>query len=207
MTQEIRPLRIWQQGKQLSQIIAYIWRWADDELELDKKKIAQKLKTYFMKDDSELGVEKVLKRIGNRYDNKCDANLKKLFRANPREWLSQGKPPFDETAELLVAVFGEERINNTNKYLSPMFDIVELGDDETIISPYYEFHIDPSSFIGKLCDPDLETPFAFRYYVSFPPRPQLGEATVTKEELEDWIKDDKNEHPYPSVPFIPVTTT
>ncbi|MBL1202283.1 MAG: hypothetical protein FWK04_25255 [Nostoc sp. GBBB01] len=207
MSQDVRPLRVWQQGKQLSQIIAYIWRWADDELETEKRRNAQQLKTYFLKDDSKLPVEELLKKIGNNTHNKCDTNLKKLFRANPRKWLHDGKLPYDEASELLVAVFGEKRINNLDKYLSPMFNSVELGDDKIIISPYYEFHIDPSSFIGELRDPDLETPFAFRYYVSFPPRPELGEATVTKEQLEDWIKDDKNEDVYPSVPFIPVTTT
>ncbi|MDZ8189403.1 MAG: hypothetical protein RMX96_31775 [Nostoc sp. ChiSLP02] len=207
MTQDVRPLRVWRQGKQLSQIIAYIWRWADEESKAEKMKNAQKLKTYFMVDETKLSVEELLKRLGNKTHNKCDTNLKKLFRADPRKWLNDGKPNSDEAAELLVAVFGEKRIKNPDKYLSPMFNSVELGDEKDIISPYYEFHIDPSSFIGELRDPDLETPFAFRYYVSFPPRPELGEATVTKKQLEDWIKDDKNEDVYPSVPFIPVTTT
>lgn len=36
--------RIWQQGKQISQIISYIWRYYDDKNESDKAEIAKTLK-------------------------------------------------------------------------------------------------------------------------------------------------------------------
>ena len=41
--------RIYQQGKQVSQIIAYIWRWVDDERpeNIKKQKVADELQKYF----------------------------------------------------------------------------------------------------------------------------------------------------------------
>ena len=39
--------RLLQQGKQISQITAYIWRWADAEEHIEQKKVANELKKYF----------------------------------------------------------------------------------------------------------------------------------------------------------------
>jgi hypothetical protein len=75
--------RLFQQGKLISQIIAYIWLWADSSESEDKQQNAQKLAQYFKKptENAETG-----------------GNLKKLFAAVPN---AQGS----EEDKLLYAVF------------------------------------------------------------------------------------------------------
>ncbi|KAB8318702.1 hypothetical protein SD81_014825 [Tolypothrix campylonemoides VB511288] len=62
--------RLYQQSKQLSQIIAYIWRWADANGK-PQKEIAKQLKEYFV-------------RPTEKHQN-VGGNLKKLLAANPKE--------------------------------------------------------------------------------------------------------------------------
>lgn len=90
--------RIYQQGRQVSQIIAYIWRWIDDERpeNKQKQKVANELQKYF-KSPTENNLEP-----GGR--------LKKLLSAHPLEMLdmdleipSHGIPLHPKSWERLVA--------------------------------------------------------------------------------------------------------
>jgi hypothetical protein len=76
-----------QQAKQVSQIIAYIWRWGDetDEKYSEQKGNAIKLKSYFEHPTS---------------GEEPGENLLKLFKANPKD-----EKDTTEEANLLRAVF------------------------------------------------------------------------------------------------------
>jgi len=97
--------RIYQQGKQLSQIISYIWRWidADDNL---KKQVAKKLNNYFANPTEEI--------------NEPGGKLKKLLGAHPED--------SSEEANLLKAVFFEDN-SDDKQLLFPIFNEFELGDE------------------------------------------------------------------------------
>ncbi len=201
--------RIVFQGKQVSQITAYIWRYIDDTKEPEKADHAKKLKQYFAareQENQDLTKQKInISSFLRVASNLATLKLTDLFKADPKKWLEsdkdKGVPPTEEV-KLLIAVFGEERIKTDPNYVSPLFSEAELREGEA--TPHYEFHIDVTSFKGTLSDPDLERSSAFRFNIAFPARPQLGEATVTTEELENWIKDQQTS--VPNSIYIPVTT-
>lgn len=204
------------QGKQISQITAFIWRWIEEKPEgknATKVDAAQRLrKDYFLQNLTSDFSE------GNRY--LPASNLVKLFAADPRYWIKDlcRSPDYflAEEARLLECVFGEERITqNPEVYLSPLFSHMELGvremnneltrDNE--VYAMYEFVIDPNTFNGHVSDPFIAGSHKFRYFIPFPPIPTFGENTVTKEQLEDWTKDGNNRHVFPTGSlYIPVTT-
>ncbi|MGK7928181.1 MAG: hypothetical protein AB4290_23545 [Spirulina sp.] len=202
------------QGKQMSQIVAYIWRWADDEnLEnAQKAEVAMKLREYFVKPNTSLQNNAFTKDAHQKNvdEDLLNSNLKRLFRADPRAWL-QNPDDYreqEEEVKLLISVFGKERILDPDKYISPMFNSHELGEtSQGRKSPHYEFHIDVSSFLGILRDPDLARPCSFLYTISFPPRPQLGKLTVTTDELENWVKNEDLNVIYPDNLYMPVSTS
>ncbi|CBN54735.1 MULTISPECIES: hypothetical protein [Kamptonema] len=205
----IYDFRIGFQGKQLSQVIAYIWRWIDEDANKIETQTARALKTYFVKPNA--SSNQSTDRSNNQ--SQVNQNLKRLFRADPRAWLAtseilRGERDDNKESKLLISVFGEARIKNQELYISPMFNEAELGERlGGQKGPYYEFSVDVSSFVGVLQDPTVETPYAFRYSIAFPPRPQIGEATVTKDELSDWIGDEMTDNIYPNNLFIPVSTS
>lgn len=171
--------RLYQQAKQISQIITYIWRWADEESpeNADKKNAANELKVYFMKPST---------------DDKVGENLKKLFRASPqcpgKEW------------DLLKAVFGPEL---DEKYIFPIFDEFELGEINTKLG--YLFHINTNSFNGVIKDPTLNNPCLLTFEIPYPPCPPIGNSTVTIEDLDDWIANREEDTYFANNPYIPAT--
>ena len=60
------------------------------------------------------------------------------------------------------------------------------------------------TFYGYLTDPEPNEPGLFKLVIAFPPRPALGAATVTKEDLLKWIKTDET---VPSNPYIPLCSS
>lgn len=222
MVQSVEDFRFAFQGKQLSQIIAYIWLWADGN-NPQKAKNALELRSYFVNPNGgnldlknvDLGNQEkqvlFLKEAFARrdYDN-INERLVKLLNADPRSLLENpdSNPECKKEALLLIEVFGEERIKDKSKYLSPMFTCDELGlGPQGNKVPHYEFRIDPSTFAGYLRDPDLQRPTSFQYYLAFPPRPEIGGVTVTKEELEAWVNDGNNDVIFPNSIYIPVSTS
>ncbi|NER99135.1 MAG: hypothetical protein F6J86_35820 [Symploca sp. SIO1B1] len=175
-------LRLYQQGKQISQIIAYIWRWADenDYAYEAQKIVANKLKSYFV------GLEQNAP-IGN--------SIKLLFGANPDD-------PSSTEGQLLRAVF---YVNNAKPegYIFPMFDEFELSISDP--GHGYLFEVTPNDFSGALMDPQANAPEFMKFIIPYPPRPVLGNATLDKETLEEWIKNiDSNEF-FAANPYIPTT--
>ncbi|NEQ36400.1 MAG: hypothetical protein F6K40_08995 [Okeania sp. SIO3I5] len=171
--------RLYQQAKQISQIIAYIWRWDDEERpeNAEQKNTANELKVYFTKPTT---------------GNEVGDNLKKLFRASPqcpgKEW------------DLLKAVFGP---NINEQYIFPIFDKFELGEINTKLG--YLFHININSFNGVIKDPTLNNPCLLMFEIPYPPRPLIGNTTVTKEDLEDWIANREEDTYFSENPYIPAT--
>ncbi|RCJ22425.1 hypothetical protein A6S26_22005 [Nostoc sp. ATCC 43529] len=166
--------RLFKQSKQVSQIIAYIWRWAD-AIDNPKKDIANKLKEYFINPTDDL--------------DHPGGKLEKLLKADPKN--------SDPEAKLLYAVFFEDSSSDNKDLLFPMF-----SDDEC---DCYSFQINVNSFDGKLCDPTPNDPGIIAYNIPYPPRPCIGETTVTEYELEQWIKNRDKKKSFADNPYIPTT--
>ncbi|NEO52962.1 MAG: hypothetical protein F6K54_07645 [Okeania sp. SIO3B5] len=47
------------------------------------------------------------------------------------------------------------------------------------------------------------SPNVLTVMIAFPPRPQFSEATITKEELSDWLNDRDNSNYTPPNSYIP----
>ena len=175
--------RLYQQSKQLSQIIAYIWRWVDAD-ETPRREIANQLKEYFVHPTES--------------NHDVGGNLKKLLAANPKE----DKPERNrKEAQLLREVFPD--YNSNKNLIFPMFDEFELGDEHPGLG--YLFTIDINSFHGKLDDPTKNAPEVLKFVIPYPPRPVLGEATVTASELESWIENKQEYKYFADNPYIPAT--
>jgi hypothetical protein len=171
--------RLLQQGKQLSQIIAYIWRWIDVNGN-PKQEIAKQLKEYFVRPTIDVS--------GNG-----GGNLKNLFAANPK----QDKPTTNAVeANLLRQIFPD--YDSNNKLIFPIFDDSELG------KAGYLIEVTVNGFNGMLEDGDRNNPNTIKFVIPYPPKPQFGEGTITPSELEEWIanKDDKY---VADNPYIPTT--
>jgi len=218
------PEILFLQGKLISQIVAYIWRWSDETSDNHKRKVAKSLKGCFDRTHSRItGPSRITGYNASleESDERQSYTLETLFTVDVRSYVEGKKQDqYGNTftddqkhaAELLRAVFTDERIKNPELYLSPIFErdsvsMPEESDSETQPKPVYEFFVNPNSFIGTLEDPDMERRLSFKYMVSFPPRPQLSEATVTGKYLEEWIEDQDTKKYRPDNPYIPVTTT
>ncbi len=171
--------RAYQQGKQISQIIAYIWRWVDEESAeyKENKTIANQLKKYFAHptEDSKYPMQ----------------NLKKLFAADARQ------PNSSPEAMLLSCVFNPI----SEEMIFPIFDEFELGEEYPELG--YLFHIDVNSFQGNLADATINEPQLLKWEIPYPPRPNLGEVTVTLSELDEWINNKAPNQYVPENPYIP----
>ncbi len=89
-----------------------------------------------------------------------------------------------------------------------------IFDDEEI--ELYELKISWNSFEGKLIENAQavmsQTPPYFTLILPYPPRPALGEFTVTYEQIEEWTtasieeEDGLIKNPFPPYPYIPLTS-
>jgi len=178
--------RLYQQAKQLSQMICYIWRWIDGQ-DPDNQDVAQNLQRYFLEPTETRpngGIE-----IGG--------NLKKLLGANPK-----AKNPNQEDL-LLRKVFPD--YDESENLLFPLFSEFELGNRPGAQNLGYLFLIDVNVFDGALEDVDSNTPTFFKFVIPYPPRPQLGEGTVTSARLEEWVGNRRPNEIFPNNPYIPKT--
>ncbi len=177
--------RIYQQAKQVSQIIAYIWRWIDADGN-PKQEIATQLKEYFVRPTEE--------------NQNVGENLEKLFAANPKQ--NNLEENADE-AKLLREVF--PNYNEDQNLIFPIFNELERGEEVSGLG--YLLNIDINSYQGNLSDTSINHPYLFIHTIPFPPRPQLSKATVTPDELEDWIENNIPGKYYADNPYIPTTST
>jgi hypothetical protein len=171
-------LRTFQIAKQLSQIIAFIWRWADEEQFIEKKEAALGLHALFSYPYSEI--------------TGTDSKLKSLFAAEPKQ---DGTPE----QKWLFEVFGSYNQSLKDEgYHFPIFDESEFEG--------YALEINLNSFTGNIKDPTLnENKQQFTFSIPYPPRPQLGVATVTEEILDAWIDNRTSDQYFSRNPYIPTT--
>lgn len=179
--------RVYQQAKQVSQIIAYIWRWIDDD-KSPKQESAKKLKEYFVQPTP-------LEDAGMRNGQ----NLEKLLGAD----ILKDSPIQSDEVKLLREVFPDYQSNKN--FISPIFDDFELGNEVPGLG--YELSVDINSYQGNLSDTDINHPYLFIHSIPYPPRPELSEATVTRNELEVWIENRVPDKYYADNPYIPTTST
>ena len=182
--------RLYQQSKQVSQIIAYIWRWADenDGKYAEKKRVANLLKTYFEQPTSDQG--------------KNADHLRKLFGSDPTQLLE----PVDEMepAYLLRQVFFSPDVPPPSKdYIFPIFDEYELGEKNRSLG--YLFEVKYSIFVGQILDADNNAPELFKMIIPYPPEPSWGNATLDEDDLSDWISNRTRGEYFSKNPYIPTT--
>jgi hypothetical protein len=81
----------------------------------------------------------------------------------------------------------------------------------------YSFQINWDTFIGTLIEEQqaimAQCPPYFRVNLPYPPRPALGETTVTLEQIQEWadspLEFDENgtvKNPFPPYPYIPCSS-
>jgi ATP-dependent exoDNAse (exonuclease V) beta subunit len=174
--------RLYKQAKLISQIIAYIWRYVGDT-DNQKSDTAKQLQQYFRRPTPE---ENLLPDFGE--------NLKKLLAADPKEESVEAK--------LLREVFQDYQ--NTESDF-PIFNKYELVIAEDSKNLGYLFEVNVNAFNGVLEDVDRNSPSLFKFVIPFPPRPQIGEGTVTYSELEEWIANRIEKKYFADNPYIPTT--
>lgn len=180
--------RLYKQAKQLSQIIAYIW--CNAEKGEVKGVNARKLRDYFLSPTEE-------SNGGQGGSVEPGGNLKKLLAANPRDNNQ------NEEAKLLREVFKDYQSNLD--LIFPIFDEFELGNKPGYEKLGYLLEVNVNDFFGVLEDVNVNNPSLFKFVIPFPPRPQLGEATVTYSELKEWIANREENKFFADNPYIPTT--
>ena len=198
--------RLYKQAKQVSQIIAFIWRWIDfdennnqdirglTQQEVDNRKrkrdAAEKLNSYFAHPTAQVQL------IGKK--------LERLFAADPRLDDSELRDSeYKEEAELLREVFAKYK--EDKNLMFPIFDEVERGLKIPGIG--YILNVDINSYQGHCLDVDKNHPHLYIHSIPYPPRPQLGKATVTRRELEEWIENTEEHQFFADNPYIPTTSS
>jgi len=169
--------RICQQAKLISQLITFIWLWSD--------------KTPICKDDqNRKNVAKKLKDIFDR---------PKIQQAGTDELT-------DKLMDLLTSQLAESDL------LQIVFEQYSEADKEKlfpIFSEYegkrYALFVDVERFHGQVGDPTLNNPGILSFTIPYPPRPQLGEATVSEQELEEWLNNTHITHFVADNPYIPTS--
>lgn len=184
-------LRLYQQAKQISQIIAYIWR--NLEPENPNLETAKQLHQYFAHP-----TDNDKNNDHNDQNKSIDVgeNLKNLLGADPTKEESV-------EAKLLREVFEDYQSNED--LIFPIFDDLELGRDPEHRDLGYLLEVNVNDFFGVLEDVDRNIPSLFKFIIPYPPRPEIGEATVTYCELEKWIKNKEKDKFFADNPYIPTT--
>jgi hypothetical protein len=91
----------------------------------------------------------------------------------------------DSTPEgkLLKAVFPDLPNPDLDRYyVFPIFDPREIEDN------FISFRIDPTIFSGWITDVEPDHPSTLAAVIAYPPRPELGDVTVTKKAIREVAK-------------------
>ncbi|NCQ83717.1 MAG: hypothetical protein GPJ00_04020 [Microcystis aeruginosa W13-18] len=170
--------RICQQAKLISQLITFIWRWSDKNHmdEQNRKNVAaKKLKDIF---DRPKQIE-----TGELTDKLMGLLTTDIFSDS-------------SNSELLKTVFAKYS-EEQKKELFPIFSEYERKR--------YALFVDVERFHGQVGDPTLNNPGILSFTIPYPPRPQLGEATVSEQELEKWLNNTDITHFVADNPYIPTS--
>ncbi|MDJ0744036.1 MAG: hypothetical protein QNJ32_11810 [Xenococcaceae cyanobacterium MO_167.B27] len=103
-----------------------------------------------------------------------EKKLATLMKANLDDTTPEGK--------LLLQVFPDIKACDPY-YVFPIFALEEVDED------FIAFSIKTNIFSGWIEDVDANNPSTLSAVFAYPPRPQYSDVTVTKAELEDWLKD------------------
>ncbi|NEP55493.1 MAG: hypothetical protein F6K31_00330 [Symploca sp. SIO2G7] len=160
-----------------------MWRWSDETEEqyAGQRNTANQLKTYF---------------TGLYPKTPIGESLKQLFRADPED-------PLSKEGKLLREVFYEHGIKPEG-YIFPMFDRFELGEEDP--GHGYLFEVTPNDFNGALMDPQANSPEFLRFIIPYPPKPILGDATVDKDTLSEWIENRDSNEFFATNAYVPTTS-
>ncbi|NER02254.1 MAG: hypothetical protein F6K17_06240 [Okeania sp. SIO3C4] len=150
------------QTKMISQIIAYIW------LNADSDDLARQAREWF---------QNPTKNFDGIYEN-CNEwdrlpSIAKLMGASYEEET--------QYSELLCNVFPDVQGNDFYKF--PIFNRYDIESGIVL------FETDVNIFNGSILDPDINAPNLLRVVIAFPPCPKFDEATLTKRELRQWLKN------------------
>ena len=182
LEQSINLPRLFQQGKQISQIISYIWLWGgDSNPNKDDPNFhnAKELKEYFAHPHGT-----------PEYPHRT---LNALFSAIPN-------PDGNREDQLLYAVFPYP---DPTKYpRGYFFPIYNEGERK-----HYLFDIDTNKFQGTIEDANENTPELMRILTPFPPCPKFSAVTVTTDELKVWIENRDPQTAIANNPYIPTCTS
>ena len=183
--------RLYQQAKQISQTVSFIWRWADEEETSENRKAARALMEYFEHPTPDPLCE-------THEDIDVSESLKRLLGSNPRD------PDPTPEGRLLRQVFPDYDAPAKDTHLIfPMFDRFELGEEFSGLG--YWFLVNINSFHGEIKDPTPNIPELFSFAIPYPPCPALGAKTVTRQELDAWIRNREQDQYFSRNPFIPTS--
>lgn len=185
--------RMLYQAKVISQIITYIWLYYDkDGIDEKKYENAKKLSKYFTNQIDSLGKD-------------TDSNAKslaKIMTATFHDLDESGN--LSEEAKLLRAVFPD--FEDSTLFKSDGYYVFPIFDPNEVKNNFISFKIDPTIFSGWITDVEPDHPSTLAAVIAYPPRPQLSEATVTKEELQAWLEDRDPMHLKSNNVYIPTCT-
>jgi hypothetical protein len=180
-------LRIFQQSKELSQIVAFIWLWADKDDNGDEERIQKIKAAKFLKVAFEHPYDQ-----GNTDMNPLQSRLWRLLTAVPK------KDGSDEEQALFWVFPNHVELCLHDEYIFPIF---ERADER-----YYTVTVNTDKFHGVITDPTTNTNYSkCGWILPYPPRPQLGELTVTEIELNAWVENNSPEKYFSENPYIPST--
>ncbi|NET42258.1 hypothetical protein [Okeania sp. SIO2B3] len=167
--------------KMVSQIISYIWLYAESD------PLAKQARQWFQ------NPTKNFDQLENPNSADKLPSLAKLMGAKPQDQTIYG--------EFLSKVFADVKDESESLYIFPLFNKHDIESGIVV------FKTDATITSGSVQDPNPNSPNVLTVMISFPPRPQFSEATLTKEELSNWFNDRDNNNYTPPNSYIPCCTT
>jgi len=186
-------------GENLEILFAVDPKWNDDEIEVKVEELAEEMMIKWF-----YGVAHRLNPNASSNEIKQKAEeIKENIDQITSQNIEELKNKFKKTRNLLRQVFQNYKTDTNLKF--PIFDKFELGLEHPGLG--YTINVDINSFQGMCEDTDKNHPSLFIHTIPFPPRPQLGTSTVTKDELQQWIENREENKYYADNAYIPTTTT
>ncbi|NES71458.1 MAG: hypothetical protein F6K24_42810 [Okeania sp. SIO2D1] len=165
------------QAKMISQIISYIWLYAESD------PLAKQARHWFQ------NPTKNFDKLENPTSADKLPSLAKLMGAKPQDQSIYG--------ELLSKVFPDVKDESKGLYNFPIFNKHDIESGIVV------FKTDASIVNGSVLDPNPNSPNVLTVIIAFPPCPKFSEATLTKEELSNWLNDRDSTNYTPPNSFIP----
>lgn len=167
--------------KMVSQIISYIWLYAESD------PLAKQARHWFQ------NPTKNFDKLENPNSTNKLPSLAKLMGATPQDQTIYG--------EFLSKVFADVKDESKGLYNFPLFNKHDIESGIVV------FKTDATITSGSIQDPNPNSPNLLTVMIAFPARPQFSEATLTKEELSNWLNDRDSNNYTPPNSFVPCCTT